>query len=131
MRVAYDADTLYIGAYLHDTEPDKLYNYQRKRDAWLFSDDMFAVALDPFADGRTGYFFEINPAGLLHDGLLNNGDMPNFSWDGIWDVRTSRVADGWQAEFAIPFRTLNFDPTRLDWAINFSRTIRRGAKQPD
>lgn len=125
VRVAYDADTLYIGAYLHDTEPDKLISYQRKRDSWLGSDDMFAVSLDPFADGRTGYFFETNPAGLLHDGLLNNGDEPNFSWDGIWDVRTARVADGWQAEFAIPFRTLNFDPARLGWAINFSRTVRR------
>ena len=37
----------------------------------LFSDDMFAVTIDPFADGRSGYFFEINPAGLMHDGLLN------------------------------------------------------------
>ena len=125
VRVAYDADTLYIGAYLHDTEPDKILSYLRKRDSMLFSDDMFAIALDPFADGRTVYFFEINPDGLMHDGLLNNGDMPNFSWDGIWDVRTARVADGWQAEFAIPFRTLNFDPARLDWAINFSRNVRR------
>ena len=29
--------------------------------------------LDTFRDGRTGYFFEINAAGLMGDGLMGGG----------------------------------------------------------
>ena len=83
--------------------------------------------LDTFGDGRSGYFFETNPAGLLGDGILTPGSGPpvNKSWDGIWEVRTTIHEDGWTAEVRIPFTTLNFDPNLDAWGINFQRTIRR------
>ncbi|MEQ1857428.1 MAG: DUF5916 domain-containing protein, partial [Longimicrobiales bacterium] len=53
------------------------------------------------------------------------GGGANKAWDGIWEARTARRADGWSAEIRIPFRTLNFDPGLDEWGINFQRTIRR------
>ncbi|MFW6331173.1 MAG: DUF5916 domain-containing protein, partial [Gemmatimonadota bacterium] len=121
----YDADALYIGAKLFG-DPDAILAYQRRRDAGLGTDDRFMWILDTFRDGRTGYFFEINPAGLMGDGLLGAGGHfgVNKSWDGVWEARTARLEDGWSAEIRIPFSTLNFDPTADAWGINFQRTLR-------
>ncbi len=129
IRALFDKDHLYIGAVLYD-DPDGILAYQRQRDASLGTDDRFMWILDTFLDGRTGYFFEINPAGLMGDGLLTGGGGGGFfgsgkAWDGIWEARTHRRDDGWSAEIRIPFRTLNFNPELEDWGVNFQRTIRR------
>ena len=90
--------------------------------------------LDTFLDGRTGYFFEINPAGLMGDGILTGGGgggrggvAAEAARPGTesWEARTARRPDGWSAEIRIPFRTLNFNPNLDSWGINFQRTIRR------
>jgi hypothetical protein len=130
IRVVFDDDNLYIGALLFD-DPEGILAHQKRRDAGLGTDDRFMWILDTFLDGRTGYFFEINPAGLMGDGLItgsgggNRGSGINKSWDGIWEAKVARRADGWSAEIRIPFRTLNFDPEQDTWGINFQRTIRR------
>ncbi len=127
VRVAYDRDRLYIGAMLFDRDPDGIIGHQKQRDEGLGSDDRFMWILDTFLDGRTGYFFEINPAGLMGDGLLQvgSGRRVNKSWDGIWEARVVKGGGGWSAEIRIPFRTLNFDPSLDTWGINFQRTVRR------
>ena len=134
IRVVFDEDNLYIGAIIYD-DPEGVMAFQRQRDAWLGTDDRFMWILDTFLDGRTGYFFEINAAGLMGDGIMGGGDggrgggggfgRTNKAWDGIWEARTAMRPDGWSAEIQIPFRTLNFDPGQSEWGINFQRTIRR------
>ena len=124
MRIAFDSDTLYMGVTCFDSEPDKLLGFQRRRDLGLGSDDRFMWIIDTFLDGRTGYFFEMNPSGLIADALLGvNGQ--NRQWDGIWNGRARRSEIGWTLEIEIPFRTLNFDPNNDTWGINFQRTVRR------
>ncbi|UCE74805.1 MAG: carbohydrate binding family 9 domain-containing protein, partial [Methanomassiliicoccales archaeon] len=125
--VLYDSDDFYIGAILYDSDVDGILAYQKQRDASLGTDDRFMLILDTFLDGRTGYYFEINPAGLMSDDLLTTGSVfgVNKSWDGIWETHTTIRQDGWSAEIRIPFRTLNFDPERDTWGINFQRTVRR------
>ena len=50
----------------------------------------------------------------------------NASWDAVWVVQTSKQADGWIAEMAIPFKSLRFvGGVAEHWGINFSRRIRR------
>lgn len=129
IRIAYDRDNLYIGAVLHDSNPAGILAHQRQRDAGLGTDDRFMWILDTFRDGRTAYFFEINPAGLMGDGLLQAGVGVNKSWNGIWEVRVARGDYGWSAEIRIPFRTLNFNPELDTWGINFQRTVRRKSEE--
>jgi hypothetical protein len=127
IRILHDRDALYIGATFFDSDPRGIIGHQRRRNAGLGTDDRFMWVLDTFLDGRTGYFFETNPAGLMGDGILTpgSGGSVNKSWDGIWEVRTRIHEDGWTAEVRIPFSTLNFDPEVDAWGINFQRTIRR------
>jgi len=127
VKIAYDDQYLYIGAVFHDSEPDKITAYQRKRDASLDTDDRFMVTLDTYNDQRSAFFFEINPLGLMGDGILviGQGTSVNQSWDGIWRATVTKSEAGWSAEIVIPFMTLNFDPSNDSWGINFLRTIRR------
>jgi len=127
VRVMYDADNLYIGAVMHDSDPAGIIGHQRRRDEGLGSDDRFMLILDTFLDGRTAYFFETNPAGLMGDGLVRNtgNTSVNKAWDGIWEAQTFQGEFGWSTEIQIPFRTLNFDSNSDVWGINFQRTIRR------
>ncbi|MGH9258040.1 MAG: carbohydrate binding family 9 domain-containing protein [Vicinamibacterales bacterium] len=124
VRIAFDGESLYMGVTCYDSEPDKWIGYQRRRDEGLNSDDRFMWTIDTFLDGRTGYFFEMNPSGLMADALLGiNGQ--NREWDGIWNARHRRSEIGWTLEIVIPFRTLNFDPNNDTWGINFQRTVKR------
>ncbi len=127
VRVLFDAERLYVGAYLYDREPGRLVLNDIKKDFREEQQDDFELLLDTFRDRRNGYVFITNVAGARADRqIANEGREINTSWDGVWTVKTSRVADGWIVEMAIPFRTLRFDfaaaPT---WGINFSRRIRR------
>ncbi len=127
VRVAFDTDHLYIAVRLFDRDPDGIKGFQRRRDQSLATDDRFMWILDTYEDQRNAYFFEINPAGLMGDGLLKTGQgtSVNKAWDGIWRAWVTQDEQGWSAEIRIPFRTLNFDPASESWGINFQRTIRR------
>ncbi len=133
IRVVYDEDAIYIGAILYD-DPEGILVFQKRRDGFLSADDRFMWILDTFQDGRTGYFFETNAAGVMGDALISSGGGRGGggggggggrAWDGIWEVKSFIRLDGWSLEIRIPFRTLNFDPSSDTWGINFQRTIRR------
>lgn len=126
IHIAYDSQYLYIGVRLYD-DPGGIRAYQKRRNQSLRADDRFMWILDTFNDGRNAYFFEINPAGLMGDGLLTIGQGTNLNkaWNGIWDAGVRITDDGWVAEIRIPFRTLDFNPDQTEWGINFQRTIRR------
>ena len=132
VRVVFDGDRLILGVTLFDSEPDRLLGNQMQRDQPFEADDRFMFAIDPFNDGRTGYFFEINPSGAMGDGLITSptggrgfGGQMNKSWDGIWVARVRKTAEGWTAEIEIPFKTVNFDPNTDTWGANFQRTVKR------
>ena len=127
VRVVYDATTLYIGAYLHDREPDRIIVNDIKKDFSEIDQDDFEVVLDTYLDRHNGYMFITNLVGAKADRqIAGEGREVNGSWDAVWDVRTRRVSDGWTVEMAIPFRALRFDPTATTtWGVNFSRRIRR------
>ncbi|MFA6168013.1 MAG: DUF5916 domain-containing protein [Gemmatimonadaceae bacterium] len=127
VRVIYDANMLYIGALLHDREPDKLVVNDIKKDFREEDQDAFEVILDTFRDRRNGYVFLTNVEGARADRqVANEGREINANWDAVWTVKTRRTADGWVAEMAIPFRALRFEPgSGRSWGINFSRRIRR------
>jgi hypothetical protein len=122
--VAFDADNLYVAAYLHDSQ-EPVVNDIRK-DFSETSQDVFQVILDTFRDRRNGYVFQTNPEGARGDRqVANEGREINASWDAIWRVETERVDDGWTVEMEIPFRALRFDPGDDTWGINFGRLRRR------
>ena len=132
IRILFNADNLYIGAQFFDSDPAGVLGNQMIRDGTLAADDRFMWVLDPLNDRRSGYFFEVNPAGAMGDAQLvaaqggaTIGLIQNRAWNGIWLARVRRNDQGWTVEVEIPFRTLNFDPGSEEWGANFQRTVRR------
>ena len=132
VRVVFDSDRIILGVTCFDSEPERLHGNQMQRDQPFSADDRFMFTIDPYLDGRTGYFFEINPSGAMGDGLITSptggggfgGEMQK-SWDGIWLARVRRTEFGWTAEIEVPFKTVNFNPDTDTWGANFQRTVRR------
>lgn len=127
IRIAYDRKNLYISAVLYDSEPEQIKAFQRRRDADLSTDDSFSILIDSYNDQRSGFYFEINPLGMMRDAILKTGQGStlNIAWNGIWRAWVTRNSEGWSAEIQIPFMTLSFNPESEEWGINFQRIIRR------
>ena len=123
--IVYDDDALYIAARLYDTDPERITANNMRQNDNVAGDDRFYVTIDPFNDRRSGYFFGINPHGVRSDGLYRNVSEFYGDWDTIFQVAAGRFAEGWTAEFEIPFKSISFDPTTDTWGLNFSRGIVR------
>jgi hypothetical protein len=128
VRLLYDEHALYIGAWLADSEPDKLVVTTLERDFESLNNDSFGVALDTFLDRRSSFIFLVNPQGAIRDGQgFDDGAGRNYAWDGVVRVKTHISDDGWSVEMAIPWTTLRFDAAKSEqvWGANFVRRVRR------
>ena len=135
IRVLYDATTLYVGIVAHSRQPDAVISRILQRDRVMeisfdgrpvfAGDDAVALLFDPFHDNRNAFVFATNPNGAEFDALITDeGREFNVDWRGVWTVRAHRSAEGWSAEFAIPFRTLRYPSDGGVWGFNVYRVIR-------
>ncbi len=140
VRVVFTGSTLYFGIVCYDSNPAGIVVSDARRDSSLDETDSVQIVLDTYRDGRNGFVFGTNPAGMEYDGQVSNeglggggGDRQqtgsgggfNLNWDGAWEVRTRVFERGWSAEFAIPFRTLRYRADETTWGFNVQRNIRR------
>lgn len=146
VRVVYDSEAMYVGAWLLDADPGALVFGQTLRDASLNDSDAFLMVLDTYLDRQNGFVFGTTPAGIEFDGQISNEGEGggrgggrqqagsaggfNLNWDGSWQVATSVDSLGWYAELRIPFSTLRYDGGgEQTWGLNFERRIRRKNEQ--
>src|SRR5207237_461401 len=126
VRVAHDADALYIVVRCYDSNMRSVRASQLRRDADLSSDDNVRLLIDSFDDRRSAFVFGTNPNGAMWDAQFSGVDDLNESWNGIWDVAVSRDSAGWTAEFRIPLLALRFHAgTNPEFGFNVWRFIRR------
>ena len=124
--VTYDADCIYVAVRCHDSAGAAgIRGYSMQRDQDNGSDDLVRIVFDTFHRQSDGYYFALTAAGGKHDGLVQNKTDANDQWDALWHGKVTRDAGGWNAEFAIPFKSLAFDPANDTWGFNLSRAIRR------
>lgn len=122
VQCLYDDKFLYIGITAMDSTPNHVIQ-SLKRDVGYWDSDGVAVILDPANIAVSGYFFGVNPSGVQTEALLsvgNDGDL-DTNWDNTWWVETSKHADRWIAEYAIPMRILRFKEGQTTWGINVVR----------
>jgi hypothetical protein len=126
VRLMVDADALYVAFRCFDSEPSALVSTQMTRDADLDPDDRVEFILDTFLDRRNAYFFQTNPTGAKGDALIAD-NFASFikSYDAIFESKSSIDAEGWSCEFAIPAKSLSFEPSRGAFGFNFIRMIKR------
>ncbi len=123
VQMTYDDQNIYLAIKCEDLIKGDFVIQSLKRDYSYPKTDAFAVFIDPFNDGQNGYSFSVSPLGVQREGLLQNGGVfgVTTSWDQKWNSAV-KVFDGyWQAEMAIPFKSIRYDASALSWGINFSR----------
>jgi hypothetical protein len=124
-RVLYGNDALFVFLEAHDSRPEEIVGQLTRRDQGSHS-DLLGVVIDSYFDRRTAFQFAVNPVGVKHDVYHFDDTSEDAGWDAVWDVETSIQADGWSAEFRIPYSQLRFrDGASQTWGINFIRRIAR------
>jgi hypothetical protein len=117
-RVGYDSRYLYVFVRAFDTQPDSIRGYLARRDQHTPS-DFIHLMVDAYNDKRTGVRLTVNPLGVKRDFSISNDGNEDASWDGVWDVVTAVDAQGWTAEYRVPFSQLRF-PAGEDHTFGFS-----------
>lgn len=146
VRLAYDAEAIYVAAWMFERDPTSVVFGQTLRDASLNDADAFVLILDTYLDRQNGFVFATTPAGIEYDGQVSNEGQGggggggrqqrgtsagfNLNWDGSWEVATTTDGEGWYAEMRIPFSTLRYGSGgEQTWGLNFERRIRRNNEQ--
>ncbi|HEY7678989.1 MAG TPA: DUF5916 domain-containing protein [Terriglobia bacterium] len=126
-RVLYSPTTLYIAVLCYDSNPRGILATDRQRDSSLENDDIISVALDTFHDHRNSYLFRTNPLGTQYDALVTDeGRTVNTNWDERWAAAGRIHEGGWNAEFAIPFKSVRTGEENGSlWGLDVERVIRR------
>jgi len=130
-RILYDTEAIYIGVRLHDR--GRIQSRLGRRDMALLDSDWLGVVIDSYHDHRTGFTFDVNPAGVQRDAVKSvQGDGregDDNSWDAVWDVATTVDDEGWTAEYRIPFSQIRFsEDDEQVWGILLERMIGRRAE---
>ena len=117
---AFSDEFLHVGVVCHEPSQDDIV---LSSDG--FQSDSFAMAIDTFLNGQTGFMFGTNPIGVEYDAALDN-EYADWNWSTTWKVRTKYINEGWSAEFEIPFTSLRFGSEETQtWGVNFARISRK------
>ena len=106
LRIAYDAEALYVAIDCEQRLAPVAVRLTR-RDRMVES-DWVSVAIDTRRDGKSGFDFNVNAAGVLTDSIRFDDTDVSTDWDENWDARTAITPAGWSAEIRIPLRILRF-----------------------
>ncbi|MBS1840316.1 MAG: carbohydrate binding family 9 domain-containing protein [Acidobacteria bacterium] len=123
--LGYTNENLYVICVCFDAEPNKIRTHMVRREQ-INDDDQFGFVLDTFADRKNGVFFFANPYGVQQDGIWNDFNEPDYSYDMLWNSQGRVNSQGYVLWFEIPFRSLRFSrDSDQTWGIFFERDIRR------
>jgi len=126
VRFLYDADALYIGARMYDTEGAAGVRTRLARRDNIPDADYVQVIFDTFHDHLGRVSFMVNPSGVKSDAYGPNGAGLDNSWDAVWDVVTRVDSLGWTAEFRIPFAQLRYPRDSVQtWGLQIWRNESR------
>lgn len=125
IKVLYDDQAIYVAAFLHDTEPDKISAQFSQRDQTNIQTDLFSFWVNTYNNQIDQTRFYITAAGAIADSKATNGEE-DFSYNVVFNAKSSIDENGWYAEIEIPYQALRFTETEIqDWSFNALRRINR------
>jgi len=128
VKILYNEDGVYFGAYMRDTQADKILKELSVRDR-RNNTDWFGVTLDTYQDGLNGFAFIVTAAGVQQDIKFAGGDEDS-NWDAVWQSKVHIHDEGWNAEIFIPYSAIRFPTTDIQqWNIQLAREVRREREQ--
>ncbi|WP_394776061.1 DUF5916 domain-containing protein [Flavobacterium sp.] len=125
IKVLYNNDAIYIGALMHDNDPNKILKEISQRDNFGTA-DLFGVFINGFNDGQQNFEFFVSAADVQGDCIMTDANGEDYSWDAVWISKATLTDKGWTVEIKIPYAALRFSAEdKQTWGINFFREIKR------
>jgi hypothetical protein len=119
VRMLYDSNALYVGIRAFDPDPSKITAPFVRRDKVYGITETFNLWIDPTGARKFAQFFRVNARGALGDGSWNEDQLDeSFAPDYDYEAIPSINADGWSAEFKIPWTSLRI-PNPLPSQLTF------------
>lgn len=129
VKIAYDDEAIYFGAYLYDDKPNEIPMEFQTRDNFGNA-DFFGVVLNPANDGVNQTEFFVTSAGNQNDAKVTAGGNEDFSWNAVWTSSVKLMDDGWIVEIKIPYSALRFSNDEVQtWGLNFHRHHKKNRDQ--
>ncbi|MGB5105239.1 MAG: carbohydrate binding family 9 domain-containing protein [Candidatus Zixiibacteriota bacterium] len=131
VAIAYDENTLYVGAGMYCDHPDKLRMHRERRDNQAPA-EQFIVSIDLYYDRRTGFGFGVY-TGVRFDRYYpeDSEGGADYSFNPVWRGHANVDETGWVAEITIPFSQLRFAAKpQQTWGISFNRWIPERNEDP-
>ncbi|WP_159439396.1 DUF5916 domain-containing protein [Tenacibaculum agarivorans] len=121
VKIFHNGEFLYIGAVYHDSTSKQQVS-SLKRDVSIGLSDAFIVVLDTQHQQQNGNLFAVNTYGTQVDALVERNETGyglNFSWNAVWETKTSVIGNNKVYEIAIPFKALNFNKENTTFGVQF------------
>jgi hypothetical protein len=132
VRVVYDDNAIYIGAYLYDDPQEIRQQYTTRDNQHQANVDYFSVFLDTYKDRQNAFQFLVTARNVQTDSRVSanytgeEGTYGDITWDAVWDSKVGVRSDGWIVEMRIPLFSIRFSRKSVaDWGIQFMRFSRR------
>ncbi len=122
---AYDNAALYVGARMYAPNPAAIRAHVARRDN-AGNSDRIIISIDSYHDKRTAYTFAVTASGVRVDYYhsSDNERRRDYSYNPVWQARTTIDSAGWTAEMRIPFSQLRFNAADIQtWGVNVNRFI--------
>jgi hypothetical protein len=121
VKILYDNQAIYVGAFLYDPYPDSIPMQLGNRDDENMNVDYFGLAFDTYNNQSDAFVFQVTSAGVQIDSRESDN-----TYDGVWLSEAKRNKNGWVAEMKIPYSAIRF-PTvaQQKWGMQIVRYLRR------
>ncbi len=121
VRILYDDQAIYIGAYMHDPYPDSIPMQLGNRDDEDMNAEYLSFQIDTYNNQLDAYSFVVSVAGVQSDSRKQDE-----TYNGVWESAVKRTKDGWVAEMRIPYSAIRFPkkPEQV-WGMELMRSVRR------
>ena len=106
VRMFYTERGFYLGVDMIQ-DPGTLVEHLSGRDQGMLNRDYFSFTLDTSGEGRYGFWFQLSLGNSISDGTILPERNYSTSWDGAWRGGTARTAEGWSAEYFVPWALVN------------------------
>lgn len=128
VKVVYDDEAIYFGAYLYIDDIEKLALEYSTRDNFG-QVDWFGIILNPNNDGQNDTELFIQATGNQAD-AKSNFDNEDFNWSAVWKSAVKIGKNKWTVEVKIPYSALRFSNNEIQtWGLNFHRKIQDTREQ--
>jgi hypothetical protein len=123
VRILFDNEAVYVSARLFEPDPAHIRRQLVRRDERGPFMDWFGFSLDPNLDGRTGFQFRVNAAGVQQDQYVFDDSSEDLEWNAVWESAVQRDSLGWTVEARVPLSQIRYNAGSepQTWGVNFHR----------